>query len=67
MNDLTRERERVEAILRRFLPDGDTRPAALHRAMAYALFAPAKRIRPSLVLAAARATGGGGDRAAEPA
>ena len=67
MNDLTRERERVEAILRRFLPDGDTRPAALHRAMAYALFAPAKRIRPILVLAAARATGGGGDRAAEPA
>jgi geranylgeranyl diphosphate synthase type II len=67
MNDMTQERERVEAILRCFLPDESTRPAALHRAMAYALFAPAKRIRPILVLAAARATGDGDDRAAEPA
>jgi len=62
-----RERQRVEDILRRFLPAESVRPAALHRAIGYAVFTPAKRVRPILVLAAARATGDGDDTAAEPA
>lgn len=52
----------VDRALDRLLPAESTRPATIHRAMRYSLFAGGKRIRPALVLAAAEACGG--DRAA---
>ena len=50
--------ETVNAALDQFLPGGKTRPATIHRAMRYSLFAGGKRIRPALCLAAAAACGG---------
>ena len=44
--------------LGRFLPSARTRPATIHQAMRYSLFAGGKRIRPILTLAAAEACGG---------
>jgi geranylgeranyl diphosphate synthase type II len=41
-----------------FLPAKSTRPATIHKAMRYSLFAGGKRIRPALCLAAAQACGG---------
>jgi len=48
----------VNAALRRFLPSATTKPATIHRAMHYSLFAGGKRMRPALCLAAATACGG---------
>jgi geranylgeranyl diphosphate synthase type II len=48
----------VNEALDRLLPRPLTRPATLHKAMRYSLFAGGKRIRPALVLAAAEACGG---------
>jgi len=48
----------VNAALERFLPAATTKPATIHRAMRYSLFAGGKRMRPALVLAAAAACGG---------
>ena len=48
----------VNEALDRFLPAVTARPATLHRAMRYSLFAGGKRIRPALCLAAATACGG---------
>src|SRR6185436_10336835 len=48
----------VNRALDRFLPRETTRPATIHRAMRYSLFAGGKRMRPSLVLAAAEACDG---------
>src|SRR5437899_2397420 len=48
----------VNAALDRFLPSETTKPATIHRAMRYSLFAGGKRMRPALVLAAAAACGG---------
>jgi len=48
----------VNAALDRFLPAEKTKPATIHRAMRYSLFAGGKRMRPALVLAAAAACGG---------
>jgi geranylgeranyl diphosphate synthase type II len=48
----------VNRALDRFLPSAKTRPATLHRAMRYSLFAGGKRMRPALLLAAAEACGG---------
>ena len=48
----------VNRTLDRFLPPEKTRPATIHRAMRYSLFAGGKRMRPALCLAAARACGG---------
>ncbi|HNQ72945.1 MAG TPA: polyprenyl synthetase family protein [Verrucomicrobiota bacterium] len=48
----------VNTALDGFLPAEKTRPATLHRAMRYSLFAGGKRMRPALVLAAAQACGG---------
>lgn len=59
-------RTRTQAVnqgLDRFLPKATTRPATLHRAMRYSLFAGGKRIRPALALAAAEACGGGLEQA----
>ncbi len=48
----------VNRALGRFLPTARTRPATIHQAMRYSLFAGGKRIRPILTLAAAEACGG---------
>ena len=53
----------VNQALDRFLPGERTRPATLHKAMRYSLFAGGKRMRPALCLAAAHACGGGDDAA----
>jgi len=48
----------VNRALNDFLPPAATRPATIHRAMRYSLFAGGKRLRPALCLAAASACGG---------
>jgi geranylgeranyl diphosphate synthase type II len=48
----------VNEALDRFLPAEKCKPATIHRAMRYSLFAGGKRIRPALCLAAAEACGG---------
>ena len=48
----SRQRE-VDRALNRYLPKANTKPATLHRAMRYSLFAGGKRLRPILCLAAA--------------
>jgi len=48
----------VNRALGRFLPRATARPATIHRAMRYSLFAGGKRMRPALCLAAAVACGG---------
>ena len=48
----------VDAAMDRFLPKATVRPATIHRAMRYAVFAGGKRLRPVLCLAAAEACGG---------
>src|SRR6516162_10712495 len=48
----------VNQALDRFLPSAATRPATIHKAMRYSLFAGGKRMRPALCLAAADACGG---------
>ena len=54
-------RDRAAAVNRaldRFLPGATTKPATIHKAMRYSLFAGGKRMRPALCLAAAEACGG---------
>src|SRR4051794_35907277 len=48
----------VNAALDGFLPSEKTKPATIHKAMRYSLFAGGKRMRPALCLAAAEACGG---------
>ncbi len=48
----------VNCALHRFLPTPTAKPATIHRAMHYSLFAGGKRLRPALCLAAAAACGG---------
>ena len=48
----------VNRALDGFLPAATAKPATIHRAMRYSLFAGGKRIRPALCLAAAAACGG---------
>src|SRR6185503_3990326 len=48
----------VNRALDRFLPKESVKPATIHRAMRYSLFAGGKRMRPALTLAAAEACGG---------
>ncbi|HUA38267.1 MAG TPA: farnesyl diphosphate synthase [Candidatus Sulfopaludibacter sp.] len=50
--------EAVNRALSKFLPSEKTRPATIHKAMRYSLFAGGKRMRPALCLAAAEACGG---------
>ncbi len=50
--------ETVNRALDRLLPSASTRPATIHKAMRYSLFAGGKRMRPALCLAAAQACGG---------
>lgn len=55
------ERTKVEATLERILPATGVWPERLHRAMAHAVFAGGKRIRPILALLAHRAAGSNPD------
>ena len=55
---LTASTEGVNRALDKFLPASTTRPATIHKAMRYSLFAGGKRMRPALCLAAAAACGG---------
>jgi len=48
----------VDRALDHFLPSATAKPATIHRAMRYSIFAGGKRIRPALCLAAAVAAGG---------
>ena len=52
-----RQRE-VDRALDRYLPKENAKPATIHKAMRYSLFAGGKRLRPILCLAAAEACGG---------
>jgi len=47
----------VDRALDRYLPKAGTRPATIHEAMRYSLFAGGKRLRPALCLASAEACG----------
>jgi geranylgeranyl diphosphate synthase type II len=53
----------VDTALDRYLPKATVKPATIHRAMRYSLFAGGKRMRPVLALAAAEACGGKFDAA----
>jgi geranylgeranyl diphosphate synthase type II len=55
---MTRHSDAVNRALDGFLPKAGTKPATLHKAMRYSLFAGGKRMRPVLCLAAAEACGG---------
>lgn len=48
----------VDKALDSYLPRANVKPATLHKAMRYSLFAGGKRLRPILTLAAAQACGG---------
>jgi len=54
---------KVNHALDKFLPKSSTRPATIHKAMRYSLFAGGKRMRPALCLAAAHACGGNDSQA----
>ena len=59
-----RSRQRkIDRALDRYLPRANTKPATLHKAMRYSLFAGGKRLRPILCLAAAEACRGNVDGA----
>src|SRR5438477_11406864 len=60
---LTDRAAAVNRALDRSLPSSSTRPATIHKAMRYSLFAGGKRLRPALCLAAAEACGGSVDDA----
>lgn len=53
-----RQIAKVNRALSGFLPSARTKPATIHEAMRYSLFAGGKRMRPILCLAAAEACGG---------
>lgn len=57
----------VDRALDRYLPKARTRPATVHEAMRYSLFAGGKRLRPILSIAAAEACGGKAENAIAPA
>ena len=57
----------VDAALDRLLPKASIKPATIHRAMRYSLFAGGKRMRPILCLAAAESCGGDVENALPPA
>jgi geranylgeranyl diphosphate synthase type II len=59
MNSYLETRSRlVDRALDGFLPSAKTRPATIHEAMRYSLFAGGKRLRPIICIAAAEACGG---------
>jgi geranylgeranyl diphosphate synthase, type II len=60
---LARCTDEVNRALDSFLPRATARPATIHRAMRYSLFAGGKRMRPALCLAAAEACGASAEQA----
>lgn len=57
---LVARQKEVDRALDHFLPKENAKPATIHKAMRYSLFAGGKRLRPILCLAAAEACGGEG-------
>src|SRR5438128_6462192 len=55
---LKSRQNRIDRALDRYLPEENVKPATIHKAMRYSLFAGGKRLRPILCLAAAEACGG---------
>ena len=55
---LSTRTETVNRALDKYLPPEKTKPATIHKAMRYSIFAGGKRMRPALCLAAASACGG---------
>ncbi len=55
---LSTRTDAVNRALDKFLPSEKTRPATIHKAMRYSIFAGGKRMRPALCLAAAQACQG---------
>jgi len=55
---LDQRTDAVNRALDSYLPKENTRPATIHKAMRYSLFAGGKRMRPAVCLAAAEACGG---------
>jgi len=55
--ELKSRRDMVESALDRLLPAAETKPAAIHQAMRYAVFNGGKRLRPILVMEGARLVG----------
>jgi geranylgeranyl diphosphate synthase type II len=55
---LARRQKEVDRALDRFLPKESAKPATIHTAMRYSVFAGGKRLRPILCLASAEACGG---------
>ncbi|MGD7654669.1 MAG: polyprenyl synthetase family protein [Verrucomicrobiales bacterium] len=64
---LTATASRIDAAMDGFLPTAKTRPATIHSAMRYSVFAGGKRLRPVLCLAANAACGGDSENALAPA
>lgn len=60
-------RARIDKELDRYLPPANTRPAVLHEAMRYSVFAGGKRLRPILCVAACEAVCGSAEPAWLPA
>jgi geranylgeranyl diphosphate synthase type II len=60
---LTARQRLIDRALDRYLPKANRKPATLHKAMRYSLFAGGKRLRPILCLAAAEACRGNVDDA----
>jgi geranylgeranyl diphosphate synthase type II len=60
---LTNAAQKVDKALGTFLPKPTEKPATIHKAMRYSLFAGGKRLRPILTLAAAEVCGGSSDNA----
>src|SRR5438128_2478753 len=54
---LQSRQKRIDRALDRYLPKENVRPATIHKAMRYSLFAGGKRLRPILCIAAAEACG----------
>jgi geranylgeranyl diphosphate synthase, type II len=60
---LKSRQQTIDRALDRYLPKESVKPATIHKAMRYSLFAGGKRLRPILCLAAAEACGGKIDNA----
>ena len=56
---LAQRTDAVDRALHAGLPPAGAKPATIHKAMRYSIFAGGKRLRPALCLAAAEACGGG--------
>jgi geranylgeranyl diphosphate synthase, type II len=52
---LAHQQDRIDRVLRRWVPEESAAPESIHQAMRYSLFAGGKRIRPLLCVAAAEA------------